>query len=152
MADILDNIFTRPFAEDDALLNDFVNEIVHRVSWKAFEHQENIVHMAYEMENGVPKMKDDGERYLRNLIQFELGHLVEYIYIKMLIQYRLGNLDLNDGAQWDLNEEFGEDAPELEAAIRKAVYADYAKYLGVDEANAYFKRIGREDWIDADFA
>jgi hypothetical protein len=97
-------------------------------------------------------MKDDGERYLRNLIKFELGHLVEYIYIKMLIQYRLGNLDLNDGAQWDLNEEFGEDAPELETAIRKAVYADYAKFLGVDKANAYFKRIGREDWIDADFA
>lgn len=152
MADILDNIFTRPFAEDNALLNDFVNDIVHRVSWKAFEHQENIVHMAYEMENGVPKMKDGGERYLRNLIRYELGHLVEYIYIKMLIQYRLGNLDLSADAQWDLDEEFAEDAPVLEGAIRKAVYADYATHLGVDKANEYFKRIGREDWIDADFA
>ena len=39
---IYDSIYTRPYAEEDELLNDYVDRILHNVTWKLFEDQQNI--------------------------------------------------------------------------------------------------------------
>lgn len=149
MNEVFDCMYTRPFAEDDALLNDYVDRIVHQVSWDMFEHQEEICYMINE--KNPPMLKDEAIDYMRQRINARLSWIREYIVAKMLISYRLGNVDLGDEGDWYLKDELGTDEDgqydEFEQAVRNYVYNDYVKAIGKEHADDYFKRIGREDWI-----
>ncbi len=142
--DVYDHILTRPYAEDDYLLNTFVEETMRRVSWKLFEHQENILYMASETESGIPLLKDNVIEEMRTCINGAFGWIRGYIITHLLMSYRLGNIDLGPEGEWWLREELGEEEYlEWESRARKAIYQEYAQNLGEEAADKYFEKIGR---------
>lgn len=146
MPDVFDCMFTRPYAEDDYLLNDYIDRIIHEVSWKMFEDQEEICHMISE--SNPPKLKANVIDYMRIIIRNKLSWVTSYIIGRILIGYRMGNIDLGDAGEEWLREQFtNEEYEKFEAAMRKYIYNDYAKYLGKEKANEYFNRIGRPEYI-----
>lgn len=143
---IFDCLDTRPFAEDDCLLNDYVDRIIHYVSWDLFQHQEDICHMISE--KNPPMLKDNIIEYMSNVINREFGWLRSYIMAQTLITYRLSNVDLGEEGEWWLRDHMGDDSyQDFEKAARKFIYTDYAIFLGKEKAEDYFRRIGREDYI-----
>ena len=149
--EVFDSIVTRPYAEDDYLLNDFVENLLRRVSWKLFEDQEHVVYMANERSDGVPLLKDDAINVIREKIDNEFSWLRGYMITRILMSYRLGNIDLGDVGEWWLRDELGEEEfLEWESRARKFIYNDYAKTLGEERADEYFKKIGRLHYKDGD--
>ena len=146
-----DSIYTRPYAEDDYPLNDFVERVMRRVSWRLFENQENICYMLNET-NTVPKLKDNIIEYMQTVIDQEFGWIRSYIISRILIEYRLSNIDLGDEGSWWLEEELGhEEYEKFEKIAREYIYKDYVKILGIEKANEYFNRIGLSDYIMEDY-
>lgn len=147
--EVYDHILTRPYAEDDYLLNTFVEETMRRVSWKLFEHQEYVLYMANETETGIPLLKDNAVENMRDCVNEEFGWIRSYIITHLLMSYRLGNIDLGEEGEWWLREELGEEEYlEWESRARRAIYQDYAQNLGEDKADEYFKKIGRFHYKD----
>lgn len=147
--EVYDHIVTRPYAEDDYLLNTFIDETMRRVSWKLFEHQNDILYMANETETGIPVLKDNALETMRDYISGEFSWIRSYIITHLLMSYRLGNIDLGLGGEWWLREELGEEEYlEWESRARKAIYQEYAQNLGEDKAAEYFKKIGRFHYKD----
>lgn len=146
--EIFDCIYTRPYAENDALLNDYVDEIRRRVSWRLFERQEDICFMVSE--RNPPMLKDGAVDIIEAECHKELNWLVDYIVNRMLISYRLSNIDLGeegeDELRWNLGDEEYED---FEKAAREYIYRDYVKFLGTEKTNLYFEKIGRPEYIPA---
>lgn len=146
MKDVFDCIYTRPYAEDDALLNDEIDRIFGAVSWHMFEDQNQICYNISE--KNPPMLKDNVIEHMRILINHELDWIRDYIICKMLISYRLGNVDLGDEATWYLKEAFSEDEwKELNDAINHYIWKDYSTGLGKDEAIKHFIRINRPEYI-----
>ncbi len=151
--EVYDHILTRPYAEEDYLLNTFIEEILRRVSWKLLENQEKIVYMANEREDGIPLLKDNVIETMRDYVNDEFGWIRSYIITRLLMSYRLGNIDLGEEGEWWLREELGEEEYlEWESRVRKAIYEDYAKHLGEEKADAYFERIGRINYKTGDIS
>lgn len=149
MQEVFDCIFTRPFAEDDFTLNEFVDDLIRRLSWKMFERQEEICYMINE--KNPPMLKDNVIEFMRNVLNTEFGWVRNYIICRMLISYRLSNVDLGDEAEWYLREEFDdEDWAELNKAINTYIWKDYSKNLGVEKAKEYFLKIGHSEYIMED--
>ena len=145
--DVYDCIATRPYAEDDHLLNDFVEDILRRVSWKLFEHQEDFVYMTHEREDGIPLLKDNVIEMIDRQINSELSWLYAYMITRLLMSYRLSNIELGDeGNQW-LRDDLGD---ERESRARKFIYNDYVNSLGEEKADEYFRKIGRLHYKDGD--
>lgn len=148
--EVFDCIYTRPYAEDDALLNDFVDNIFRRVSWKMFENQEQICYMISE--KNPPMLKDNAIEYMRAAINSELSWLRNYIICRMLISYRMSNVDLGEECEWYLHDELGkENWEDFTQKINKYIWNDYAKYLGEDGAKKYFEKINRLEYIPEEF-
>lgn len=149
--EVYDHINTRPYAEDDYLLNTFVEETLRRVSWKLFQHQEDFVYMANEREDGIPVLKDNAVEVIDLTINSELSWLYGYMITRLLMSYRLNNIELGDeGTQW-LRDELGEEEFfEWESRARKFIYNDYVKILGEERADEYFRKIGRLHYKDGD--
>lgn len=146
MVDVFDCIYTRPFADDDTLLNDEIDRIIGTVSWHMFEDQEKICYNIAE--KNPPMLKDNVIEYMRQEINSAFGWIRDYIICKMLISYRLSNVDLGDEATWYLKEAFGEDEWEkLNDAINHYIWKDYSTMLGKDKAIEYFTRINRPEFI-----
>ena len=149
--EVYDHIFTRPYAEDDYLLNTFVEETMRRVSWKLLEHQEDILYMASETETGIPMLKDNAIDGMRTCINGEFGWIRGYMITHLLMSYRLGNIDLGPEGEWWLREELGEEEYlEWESRARKAIYQEYAQNLGEEAADRYFEKIGRLNYKTGD--
>lgn len=149
--EVYDNVNTRPYAENDHLLNDFVEDVLHRVSWKLFQHQEDFVYMANEREDGIPLLKENVIWTIDDYINSELLWLRSYITTRLLMSYRLGNIDLGEEGMWYLRGELGEEEfLEWESRARKFIYNDYVESLGEEKADEYFKRIGRLYYKDGD--
>ena len=149
--DVYDCVATRPYADDDHLLNDFVEDVLRRVSWKLFQHQGDFVYMAHEREDGIPLLKDNVIEVIDRQIDSELSWLYGYMTTRLLMSYRLNNIDLGDeGTQW-LRDDLGDELYlEWESRARKFIYDDYAKHLGEEKADEYFKKIGRLHYKDGD--
>ena len=149
--DVYDCIDTRPYADDDHLLNDFVEDILHHVSWKLFQHQTDFVCMAHEREDGIPLLKDNVIEVIDRQIDSELSWLYGYMTTRLLMSYRLNNIDLGDeGTQW-LRDDLGDELYlEWESRARKHIYDEYARILGEEKAEEYFKKIGRLHYKDGD--
>lgn len=146
--EIFDCIYTRPYAEDDYLLNDYVDEILRRVSLRLFERQEDICFMVSE--RNPPMLKDGAVDIIEAECHKELNWLVDYIVNRMLISYRLNNIDLGEEGEselrWNLGDEEYED---FEKVAREYIYQDYVKFLGTEKTNLYFEKIGRPEYIPA---
>lgn len=139
---IYDSIYTRPYAEEDELLNDYVNRILHNVTWKLFEDQQNICYMINE--KNPPMLKDNFIEVATRYIEHEFGWLREYLLIRLLIEYRLSNLDLGEENEEWLKDMLGEEEYEdFEKIAKEYIYKDYVKMLGQEEADLYFEKIGR---------
>ena len=146
MKDVFDCIFTRPFAEDDYPLNDFVDNLTHSLSWYMFKHQEEICYMISE--KNPPMLKDNVIERMQNYLNTEFGWIRNYIICRMLISYRMANVDLGEEGEWYLREEFNdEEWDQLNDALNKYVWNDYCKYLGPDKAREHFEKINRPEFI-----
>jgi len=140
--EIFDCLATRPFADDESLLNDFVNRIIFDVSWDLFRDQEEICNMATR--TAPPLLKDNVVDHIKMYVNRELSFLRIYITTYILMSYRFSNIDLGPEAEWWLKEELGEEEYEaFEKAAKEYIYNDYVKHLGQEKADAYFERIGR---------
>ena len=146
MKDVFDCIFTRPFAEDDYPLNDFVDNLTRSLSWYMFKHQEEICYMISE--KNPPMLKDNVIERMQNYLNTEFGLIRNYIICRMLISYRMANVDLGEEGEWYLREEFNdEEWDQLNDALNKYVWNDYCKYLGPDKAREHFEKINRPEFI-----
>lgn len=147
--EVFDCMYTRPFAEDDALLNDFIDDLVRRLSGKMFTYQEEICYTIAE--KNPPMLKDNVIGYMRQAINNELGCVRDYIICRMLISYRLSNVDLGEEAEWYLRDSLGEEQwAEFEEAAKKFIWNDYVKFCGVKGAKDYFTKINRTEYIPAE--
>lgn len=147
--EVFDCMYTRPYAEDDVLLNDFINDLIRHVSWKMFTHQEEVCYTIAE--KNPPMLKDNVIGFLRTVINNELGWVRDYVICRMLISYRLSNVDLGEEAEWYLRDSLGEEEwVKFEEAAKKFIWNDYAKFCGVKGAKDYFTRIDRTDYIPAE--
>ena len=121
--EIYDCIYTRPYAENDALLNDYVDEILRRVSLRLFERQEDICFMVSE--RNPPMLKDGAVDIIEAECHKELNWLVDYIVNRMLISYRLNNIDLGEEGEselrWNLGDEEYEDFEKIELRTGKVI-------------------------------
>lgn len=148
MDQVFDCIYTRPFADDDALLNDFIDRILQNISWRMFERQEEVCYMISE--KNPPMLKDNVIEFLKRAINIEMGYLQEYIISNMLIKYRMSNVDLGDRGEQYLRDTFAfedEDWNEFNKAMNKYVWDSYCKYLGAEETKKYFEKINRPEFI-----
>lgn len=147
--EVFECMYTRPYAEDDALLNDFINDLIRHVSWKMFTHQEEICYTIAE--KNPPMLKDNVIGYMRQAINNELGWVRDYVICRMLMSYRLSNVDLGEEAELYLRDSLGEEQwAEFEEAAKKFIWNDYAKFCGVKGAKEYFTRIDRTEYIPAE--
>lgn len=147
--EVFDCMYTRPYAEDDALLNDFVNDLIRRLSWEMFKHQEEFCYMITE--KNPPMLKDNVIDYMQTVINNKLGWVRDYIICRMLISYRLSNIDLGEEAELYLRDSLGEEEwAKFEEIAKKYIWNDYARFCGVKGAKNYFTRINRTEYIPAE--
>ena len=148
--EIFDCIYTRSYAEDDYLFNDFIETLLCDLSWTMFEHQEDICYNISE--KNPPMLKDNVIEYMENALNNKLGWIRDYVICHMLITYRLSNVDLGEEAEWNLRDSLGENMwKDFNEKAKEYIWADYAKYLGADKAAEYFKQIGRSEYIPEEF-
>ena len=146
MDKIFDCIYTRPYADDDFTLNSEIDRIIGTLSWHMFEDQDKICYNISE--KNPPMLKDNVIEYMRQDINRQFGWIREYIICKMLISYRLSNVDLGDEATWYLRESFDDEGwAELNDAINHHIWDDYSKMIGKEKAIEYFTRINRPEFI-----
>ena len=143
--EVFDCIYTRPYAEDDYLLNDFIEELLLHLSWKMFEHQEEICYTIAE--KNPPMLKDNVIEFMRQAINNELGWVRDYIICRMLISYRLSNVDLGEEAEWYLKESLGDEWDNFDKKVNEYIWNDYVKFLGVAKAKEHFEKINRPEYI-----
>lgn len=146
MKNIFDCIYTRPYADDDVTLNNEIDRIFRAVHWHMFEDQNEICYNIAE--KNPPMLKNNVISYLRQQINNEICWIRDYIICRMLISYRLSNVDLGEEATWYLREAFDdEDWKKLNDAINRHIWEDYSKSLGKEKAIEYFTRINRPEYI-----
>lgn len=149
MDQVFDCIYTRPFAEDDALLNDFIEGLIRQLSWEMFKHQDEICYNISQ--KNPPMLKDNVIEYMRNVLNVKMGFVRDYIISRMLISYRMSNVDLGSEGEWYLRESFNDkDWTVFNEAMNKYVWDDYCKYLGPEKAKEHFKKINRPEFIMED--
>lgn len=146
MDNVFDCIYTRPYAEDDVTLNDEVDRMIRTLSWHMFEDQEKICYNITE--KNPPMLKDNVIEYMREDINRQFSWIRNYIICKMLISYRLSNVDLGDEATFYLREGFDdEEWAKLNDAINHYIWDDYSGMMGEEKAIEYFTRINRPEFI-----
>ena len=138
------NWYEQPYAEDDFSLNEFTEDALRRVSWKLFENQKDIVYMANETDNGIPKMREGAINYLYRAINNELGWLINYMVDRILVSYMKGNIDPSEEVkQWfKRNLPEGEDE-QFWAEIDDYIWNDYVKHLGEEKTAKLWKKWGK---------
>ncbi len=149
MEKVFDCFFTRPYAEDDYPLNDYIENLIHHLSWKMFKHQDEICFNISE--KNPPMLKDNVIEYMQNVLDVEFGSVRNYIICRMLISYRMSNVDLGFEGEWYLREDLGEDLwKEFNDVMNRYVWDDYCESLGPEKAKKYFKKINRPEFIMED--
>lgn len=136
--------YEQPYAEDDSRLNDFVENILHRVSWKLFENQEDIVYMANETDNGLPKLREDAIPYIQRAIEREFDWLIGYMTSRILVSYLKDNIDPSD----EVKNWFQDDLPEGEDEqfwneINDFIWEDYLKCMPEEQVRDLWKKWGK---------
>ena len=143
MSDML-KWFENPYADDCDLLNDWVEQIIKRVSWELFEHQHDVVYMANETDSGIPKLKEDAIDVMRQTINSELSWLRGYIISRILVAYAKDNIDLGDEGRWYIDDQFNpEDAANFWKEIDKYIWHDYVQFLGEERTAELWEQWGK---------
>ena len=146
MSDVFDCIYTRPYAEDDYSINDFIDNLARSLSWYMFEHQDEICYNISE--KNPPMLKDCVIERMQNFLDTEFGWVRNYIICRMLISYRMSNVDLGKEGEWYLREEFSdEEWADFNKTMNEYVWNDYCKFLGEEKTKAYFEKINRYEFI-----
>ena len=136
--------FESPYAEDTALLNDWIERIIKGVSAELFHHQHDVVYMANETDNGIPKLKDEAIDVIRQTAYSELGWFIGYIINRILVAYAKSNIDLGDEGHWYIDEQFDpEDAADFWKEINEYIWSDYAKFLGEEKTAKLWEKWGK---------
>lgn len=136
--------YEQPYAEDDSLLNEFIEDALRRTSWKLFGNQEKVVYMANETDNGIPKMREDAIDYIRMVARNELGWLVNYMVNRILVSYMKGNIDPSEEVKWWFKEDLPEgDDEEFWKEINEYIWQDYAKVLGEEKTAELWEKWGK---------
>lgn len=119
---------------DDEKLNDWVDSIVYLSSAELFHRQENWIYMAGE-EGDLPQLKENALDYITQVVKSKLSWVTMYIVDRLIAQYRMSNVILNEDAIDMLIEELGEDGYEQwEQEVRTLIFEDYKKALGEKKA------------------
>ena len=136
--------YEQPYAEDDSLLNEFIEDALRRISWRLFDNQEKVVYMANETDNGIPKMREDAIDYIRMVARNELGWLVNYMINRILVSYMKGNIDPSEEVKWWFKEDLPEgDDEEFWKEINEYIWQDYAKVLGEEKTAELWEKWGK---------
>lgn len=144
--EMFDCSFTRPYAEDGYTLNDYVDRLLKDVSWNLWHRQEEMCYMITE--KNPPMLKENAIDIMREVIRPKFSWIMNYIICRILIEYRMGNIDLGDEAEFYLREQFDdEEWKDLNEAINKHIWNEYSKNLGIEQAKEYFIRIGHPEYI-----
>lgn len=138
------DFYEAPYAEDDTLLNNFVEDTLRRVSWKLFENQKEVVYMADETDSGIPRMKEDIIEVIYRAVTSELGWLRDYMVSRILVSYLKGNIESNDEVDWFFKDDLDpEDYAEFRKEIDKHIWDDYAKHLGETRTAQLWEKWGK---------
>lgn len=119
------------YFEDDQLAAEWFNDLCNLLNWKFFEHQEDMLYMANETKNGVPRFKEGAIEKMEQVINSQLGFMRWTIIYGFVKHYREQNIDLSDEMVEWLIDEMGADAyGDWEIETRRKIVDEYAKYLG----------------------
>ena len=123
------------YFDDDELAADWFNDLCRRLNWKFFEHQEEMLYMANETENGIPRFKEGAIEKMKQVFNAELSWMRWCVIEGFIKSYRRQNIDLSDEMIDFLIDEMGMEAyGEWEIEARNQIVDDYAKYLGREKA------------------
>lgn len=135
--------FENPYAEDDELLNDWVERTLRFTSWELFNKQDKIVYFANETDNGIPKLKEGALDVIHQTIIDELGWLRSYMLGRILVAYAKGNIDLGEEGKQYLDDQFdSEDTAEFWNEIYQYIWDDYSKMLGEERTAELWEKWG----------
>lgn len=142
------DIMLEPYAEDDALLNSWVEAQLSQIKVNLFRKQTDWLYLNGELGEGcVPKFRLCGRDYIREACYRNLGWLVDYMVNRLVAEYRLSNIDLDEETILDLQWEMGkEEYEEWELECKRRIFKEYCKMMGEDEAKAYFEKLWGEGW------
>jgi hypothetical protein len=149
MNQVFDCIFTRPYADDTLLANELVDRLTFLLSKEMFKHQEEVCYMISE--KNPPMLKDNVIEYMQNCLNTKFGWIRNYIICRMLISYRMSNVDLGESGERYLREEFTEEEwEEFNQAMNRYVWDDYCKFFGPEKTKEHFEKINRPEFIPND--
>lgn len=133
--------YLEDYSEDNETLNDWMDRTISHIKWNLFQYQHGWVYMSGELGEGAfPKFKDNAIDYLYNVIDMELREVKDYILDRLIANYRLSNIDLDDNTIQMLKEDLGEaNYKEWEEEARKRIYAEYEEHLGAEKTKELFK-------------
>jgi len=124
------------YFDEDTLAAEWFNHLCHRVDVHIIKHQKELLYMASETENGLPKFKEGAIEQMRDYIIQELGWMIESIIDALIKVHRInGNIDLSEEMIYWLIDEMGAEgygAWEIDA--RHKIFNEYADILGEDRA------------------
>lgn len=139
--------YEQPYADDEDKLNDFIKQALRRVSWHLFDKQEEIVYMANETENGIPKMKEGAIEEISRTVRSELGWLVNYMVNRILVAYMKGNITPSDEVKnWfedDLCDPEEDNIGQFWKEIDDYIWNDYVKVLGEERTAELWEKWGK---------
>lgn len=138
----------QPYAEDDTLLNDWLDNFIAHIKLRLFKKQEDWVHMAGEFGKGsIPKLKENAIDTIVEAAIDEFGWVLNYIVDRLITEYRLSNIDLDENTISELIFEFDEDGyEEWETECRKRIVEDYKNFMDKDKLIDYFSNLWKEGW------
>ena len=137
------------YAEDNATLNNWVDELYKKISREMFKNQEKWIFMSGELGEGrFPQFKDFESVYneFDQAFNSSIGGLFSYLFECFIRDIRLGNVDLGEDMEYELRWSMGdEDYEEWEKKARKAIVDDYVKNLGEENTIRIFEKAW-PDW------
>ena len=142
------DMMLQPYAEEDELLNTWIERLLVNVRWKLFEGQEKWLYMSGELgEGAIPKFKNNAREYMKDIIYGEFGWLVDYLIERLIAEYRLSNIELDDGTiadlKWDMS---AEEYEEWELECKRRIFEDYKEILGEEKTIEHFNKLWGENW------
>lgn len=147
MKDILK---VQPYAEDDTLLNEWIDDIAAQINWNMFKNQEDWVYMSGDLGEGrFPQFKNCDCVYDSFSESFNraIGILEGYLWERFITNIRLSNVDLGKDMENELRFLWGDERfEEWEAAAKEYVFEDYSKDLGEETANKIFNKAWGKNW------
>ncbi len=132
---ILDT-YLQPYADENELLNSWIKNLIFYIKWDLFKNQEKWLYMSNELGDGsCPKFKENARDYMWDVIQSHFGWLASYIIKRLITEYRLENIDLDEDTIFELKYDLGEDDyNRWEEEARSYILKEYSQHLGEEKA------------------